>query len=416
MSEGVKTIATTIDIAAVRAQFPILQRQINGFPLAYFDNAATTQKPQRVIDALTNYYTNYNSNIHRGVHTLAEEATSAFEETRIAVQQFVNAPEAEEIIFTRGTSESINLVAATYGKAFVSQGDEIIITGMEHHSNIVPWQMLCEEKGTVLKVIPISATGEINIEDFRETLSAKTKMVSVALASNALGTINPVEEIIAAAHAAGAVVLLDAAQALPHMEVDVQALNCDFLAASAHKMYGPTGVGILYGKRQLLEKMPPYQGGGEMIKEVTFEKTTYNDIPFKFEAGTPNIADIIAYKPAIEFINSLGKKNIAKHENKLLQQAIKDFSEIDKVQLVGTAKEKVSVLSFNIAGMHPFDIGMMLDATGIAVRTGHHCTMPLMDRFDIEGTVRASFAVYNTREEVERLVTGVRKIASRSRS
>ena len=416
MSEEVKTIANAIDITAVRAQFPILQRQVNGFPLAYFDNAATTQKPQSVIDALTDYYTNYNSNIHRGVHTLAEEATSAFEQTRTAVQRFVNAREAEEIIFTKGTSESINLVASTYGKAFVNQGDEIIITGMEHHSNIVPWQMLCEEKGAILRVIPISETGEIDIEDLKQTLSDKTKIVSVCLASNALGTVNPVKEIIAASHAVGAVVLLDAAQALPHMDVDVQSLNCDFLAASAHKMYGPLGVGILYGKRQLLEKMPPYQGGGEMIKEVTFEKTTYNDIPFKFEAGTPNIGDVIAYKPAIDFINSLGKKNIGKYEDELLDRAIKGFSEIDKVQLVGTAKERVSVLSFNIEGMHQFDIGMMLDATGIAVRTGHHCTMPLMDRFDIEGTVRASFAVYNTVEEVDRLIESIRKIAGRSRS
>jgi cysteine desulfurase/selenocysteine lyase len=416
MSEGVKTIATTIDITAVRAQFPILQREVNGFPLAYFDNAATTQKPQTVIDALTDYYTNYNSNIHRGVHTLAEEATNAFEQTRTAVQHFVNAREAEEIIFTKGTSESINLVAATYGKAFVTTGDEIIITGMEHHSNIVPWQMLGEEKGAILKVIPISETGEIDIEDFKQSLSEKTKIVSVCMASNALGTVNPVKEIITAAHSAGAVVVLDAAQALPHMEVDVQALNCDFLAASAHKMYGPTGVGILYGKRQLLEKMPPYQGGGEMIKEVTFEKTTYNDIPFKFEAGTPNIGDIIAYKPAIDFINSLGKKNIATYENELLTHAIKGISEIEKVHLVGAARQRVSVLSFNIEGMHPFDIGMMLDATGIAVRTGHHCTMPLMDRFDIEGTVRASFAVYNTIEEVDRLIESIRKIANRSRS
>lgn len=416
MSEEVDTIMNTIDITAVRAQFPILQRQVNGFPLAYFDNAATTQKPQSVIDALTNYYTNYNSNIHRGAHTLAEEATSAFEETRIAVQQFVNAREAEEIIFTKGTSESINLVASTYGKTFVNQGDEIIITGMEHHSNIVPWQMLCEEKGASLRIIPVSETGEINIRDFKQTLSEKTKIVSVCLASNALGTVNPVKEIIAASHALGAVVLLDAAQALPHIEVDVQSLNCDFLAASAHKMYGPLGVGILYGKRQLLEKMPPYQGGGEMIKEVTFEKTTYNDIPFKFEAGTPNIGDVIAYKPAIDFINSLGKQHIARYEDELLQGAIKGFSEIDKVQFVGLARERVSVLSFNIEGMHPFDVGMMLDATGIAVRTGHHCTMPLMDRFDIEGTVRASFAVYNTIEEVDRLIESIRKIAGRSKS
>ncbi len=415
MDEEVNTIARTIDITAVRAQFPILQRQVNGFPLAYFDNAATTQKPQAVIDALTNYYTTYNSNIHRGVHALAEEATTAFEQTRTAVQQFVNAREEEEIIFTKGTSESINLVAATYGKAFVNEGDEIIITGMEHHSNIVPWQMLCEEKGAVLRVIPISDSGEIAIEDLKQTLSDKTKIVSVCLASNALGTINPVKDIISLSQAAGAVVMLDAAQALPHMQVDVQALNCDFLAASAHKMYGPTGVGILYGKRKLLEKMPPYQGGGEMIKEVTFARTTYNEIPFKFEAGTPNIGDVIAYKSAIDFINSLGKKNIAAYEDELIDHAIKGFLSIDKVELIGTARERVSVLSFSIKGMHPFDIGMMLDATGIAVRTGHHCTMPLMDRFAIEGTVRASFAVYNTIPEVDRLIDAVSKIAGRAK-
>jgi len=415
MAAEVKFMEQQLNILEIRDQFPILKREVNGYPLAYFDNAATTQKPQAVIDALTNYYSSYNSNIHRGVHTLAEEATSAFEETRIAVQQFVNAREAEEIIFTKGTSESINLVAATYGKAFVNKGDEIIITGMEHHSNIVPWQMLCEDKGANLKILPISESGEISLDDFRETLTDKTKIVSICLASNALGTINPAKEIIKLAHEVGAVVLLDAAQALPHLEVDVKVLNCDFLASSAHKMYGPTGVGILYGKRNLLEKMPPYQGGGEMIKEVTFEKTTYNDIPFKFEAGTPNIADIIAYKSAIDFINTLGKKNIAEYESHLLQHAITGFSGIEKVKFVGTAQKRVSVLSFIIEGMHPFDIGMMLDAKGIAVRTGHHCTMPLMDRFDIEGTVRASFAVYNTIEEVDRLIEGVGKIAMRAK-
>lgn len=415
MEQTMKATSASFDIEEIRQQFPILSRKVNGFPLAYFDNAATTQKPMSVINALTEYYTYYNSNIHRGVHTLAEEATNAFEQTRVAIQQLVNAREAEEVIFTKGTSESINLVASTYGKAFVNKGDEIIITGMEHHSNIVPWQMLCEEKGAVLKVIPISETGEISLDEFKSSLSEKTKIVSVCLASNALGTVNPVKEIIDASHSAGAVVLIDAAQALPHMDVDVQSLNCDFLAASAHKMYGPTGVGLLYGKRQLLEKMPPYQGGGEMIKEVTFDKTTYNDIPFKFEAGTPNIGDIIAFKPAIDFINTVGKQNIAKHETMLLERATKGFLGIDKMKLVGTASEKVSVLSFNIEGKHPFDIGMMLDATGIAVRTGHHCTMPLMDRFDIEGTVRASFAVYNTIDEVDRLIEGVKKIASRSR-
>ena len=413
MGEAVKATDNQLNTSAIREQFPVLEREVNGFPLAYFDNAATTQKPLSVINALTEYYSAYNANIHRGVHTLAEEATTAFEQTRAAVRRLVNAREAEEIIFTKGTSEGINLVAATYGKAFIGQGDEIIITGMEHHSNIVPWQMLAEEKGAVLKVIPINERGEISLDEFNSRLSGNTKMVAICLASNALGTVNPVKELITAAHDAGAVVLLDAAQALPHMEVDVQALDCDFLAASAHKMYGPTGVGILYGKRRLLEKMPPYQGGGEMIKEVTFARTTYNDIPFKFEAGTPNIADVIAFKPAIDFINTIGKENIARHEHALLQQATAGFQQIDSVQLVGTAKEKVSVLSFNITGMHPFDIGMMLDATGIAVRTGHHCTMPLMERFAIEGTVRASFAVYNTAEEVDRLIRSVERIAAR---
>ncbi len=413
MGEAIKATGNQLDITAIREQFPVLEREVNGFPLAYFDNAATTQKPLSVINALTEYYSSYNANIHRGVHTLAEEATTAFEQTRAAARLLVNAREAEEIIFTKGTSEGINLVAATYGKAFIGHGDEIMITGMEHHSNIVPWQMLAEEKGAVLKVIPINKRGEISLDEFNNRLSGKTKMVAICLASNALGTVNPVQEIIAAAHDAGAVVLLDAAQALPHMEVDVQALDCDFLVASAHKMYGPTGVGILYGKRRLLEKMPPYQGGGEMIKEVTFARTTYNDIPFKFEAGTPNIADVIAFKPAIEFINTIGKENIARHENALLQQATAGFQQIDNVQLVGTANEKVSVLSFLITGMHPFDTGMMLDAAGIAVRTGHHCTMPLMERFAIEGTVRASFAVYNTAEEVDRLIRSVERIVAR---
>lgn len=415
MQKEANTISKSLDIEAIRQQFPVLQRQVNGYPLAYFDNAATTQKPQSVIDALSEYYSSYNANIHRGVHTLAEEATTAFEKTRAASRLLVNARETEEIIFTKGTTESINLVAATYGRAFVNKGDEIIITAMEHHSNIVPWQILSEENEAVLKVIPISDSGEISLDEFKQTLSEKTKIVAVCMASNALGTINPVKEIIAAAHDAGAVVLIDAAQALPHMEVDVQALNCDFLAASAHKMYGPTGVGILYGKRHLLEKMPPYQGGGEMIKEVTFAKTTYNDIPYKFEAGTPNIADIIAFKVAIDFITTIGKQQIGAHEDALLARATDGFMLLDHVQLVGTGLNKVSVLSFNIEGTHPFDVGMMLDATGIAVRTGHHCTMPLMDRFGIEGTVRASFAIYNTFDEVDRLINSVKKIADRVR-
>lgn len=404
---------TSLDINAIRAQFPVLEQEVNGYPLTYFDNAATSQKPLRVIDALNQYYSAYNSNIHRGVHSLAEKATNAYEATRISLQKFINSGEKEEIIFTKGTSESINLVAATYGRQNIAKGDEIIITGLEHHSNIVPWQMLCEEKGAILKVVPISNEGEIRVEDFINLLSDNTKIVSVAFASNALGTINPVKEIIKAAHKIGAVVLIDAAQAVAHLEVDVQALDCDFLAASAHKMYGPTGVGFLYGKRHLLEQMPPYQGGGEMIKEVTFEKTTYNDIPFKFEAGTPNIADIITLNEAIGFINDLGKENIRTYEDELLAYATKKLQAIDKLKLIGTAKNKVGVLSFILEGMHPFDVGMMLDARGIAVRTGHHCTMPLMDRFGLEGTVRASFAVYNTFEEIDILAESLTKIAHR---
>ncbi len=404
---------TSLDIAIIRAQFPVLAQKVNGYPLTYFDNAATSQKPVRVIEALNQYYSAYNSNIHRGVHSLAEKATNAYEATRFSLQKFINSREKEEIIFTKGTSESINLVAATYGRQNITKGDEIIITGLEHHSNIVPWQMLCEEKGAILKVVPISSAGEISFVDFANLLSNKTKIVSVAFASNALGTINPVKEIIKAAHKVGAVVLLDAAQAVAHLKIDVQALDCDFLAASAHKMYGPTGVGFLYGKRQLLEQMPPYQGGGEMIKEVTFEKTTYNEIPFKFEAGTPNIADIIAYNEAIGFINDLGKENIRAYEDELLAYATQKLQVIDKLKLIGTAKHKVGVLSFILEGMHPFDVGMMLDARGIAVRTGHHCTMPLMQQFELEGTVRASFAVYNTFEEIDLLAKSLTKVASR---
>lgn len=406
-------VKQSLDIKEIREQFPVLNQEVNGFPLIYLDNAATSQKPIRVIEALNHYYSSYNSNIHRGVHTLAERATNAFEETRKSIQQFINARENEEIIFTKGTSESINLVAATYGRKNLKESDEVIITGLEHHSNIVPWQMICEEKGAQLKVVPISDAGEIDIEDFKKLLSDKTRIVSVSYASNALGTVNPVKEIIKLAHKAGAVVLLDAAQALSHLKVDVKALDCDFIAGSFHKMYGPTGVGFLYGKRQILENMPPYQGGGEMIKEVTFEKTTYNDIPFKFEAGTPNIADIIASKEAISFIQEVGREALSAHENDLLTYGTEKLQEVDKLRLIGTAQHKVGVLSFVLEGMHPFDVGMMLDARGIAVRTGHHCTMPLMDRFDLEGTVRASLAVYNTKDELDTLTESLKKIASR---
>ncbi|WP_317172736.1 cysteine desulfurase [Echinicola salinicaeni] len=401
----------TLDIQNIRGQFPVLDQEVNGKPLIYLDNAATTQKPKAVLEALSSYYTHDNSNIHRGAHTLADRATRTYEKTRSAVRSFLNSKEEEEIIFTKGTTEGINLVASTFGRKFIKEGDEIIISTLEHHSNIVPWQMLCEEKGAVLKVIPINDKGEILIDEFDKLLTEKTKLVSIVHASNALGTINPIEEVISKAHKIGARVLIDGAQSSAHLEIDVQALDCDFFVMSAHKIYGPTGLGVLYGKREVLEAMPPYQGGGEMIKEVTFDKTTYNEIPFKFEAGTPNIADVIAFQKAIEFVNDLGKSNIRAHEESLLTYAVDKLSNIKGFIPVGTADKKVSVLSFLINGMHPFDVGMMLDASGIAVRTGHHCTQPLMNRFDLEGTVRASFSVYNTKEEVDRLVESVSKIA-----
>lgn len=404
-------IATTrLDVEKIRTQFPVLNQQVNGKPLVYLDNAATNQKPQRVIDALTKYYERDNANIHRGIHTLAERATKAYEQTRKTMQQFIRAKHAEEIIFTRGVTESINLVASSYGRTFLKEGDEVIISGLEHHSNIVPWQMICEEKKAILKVIPVTDIGEIDLDAYHKLLSAKTKIVAVNHASNSLGTINPIKKIIDAAHNHGAVVLIDGAQAAAHLNIDVQDLDCDFYCISSHKMYGPTGTGILYGKKELLEKMSPYMGGGEMIKEVTFTKTTYNDLPYKFEAGTPNIADVIALYEAIQFINELGKENIAAHENELLNYTVKKLSAIPSVKLVGTAKEKVSVQSFVIEGIHHFDIGQMLDTRGIAVRTGHHCTQPLMDRFGIEGTVRASFSIYNTKNEVDQLVEGIERI------
>jgi len=399
-----------LNIEQIREQFPVLHQQVNGKPLVYFDNAATSQKPLSVINALVDYYKGYNANIHRGIHTLAEKATKAFEETRHAAKTFINATSEQEIIFVRGVTEAINLVTSTYGRAFIKAGDEIIISGLEHHSNIVPWQMLCEEKQAVLKIIPVLENGELDLEAYKRLLSNKTKMVSVNHASNSLGTINPIKEIIEAAHNVGAVVLIDGAQAGAHLEIDVQELNCDFYCLSAHKMYGPTGAGILYGKKELLEKMPPYQGGGEMIKEVTFEKTTYNDLPYKFEAGTPNIADVVALNFAIQFINQLGKENMAAYEHELLTYATEKVSALKGVKLIGTSKNKVSVLSFTVDGIHPFDIGQMLDARGVAVRTGHHCTQPLMDHFGIEGTVRASFAVYNTKSEIDSLVEGLDRI------
>ncbi|MGZ8510000.1 MAG: SufS family cysteine desulfurase [Chitinophagaceae bacterium] len=404
------TIQKGIDVYALRQQFPILNREVKGRPLIYFDNAATSQKPQVVIDALVNYYTQYNANIHRGIHTLAEEATAAFEATRDTVRQFIHAASREEIIFTRGTTEGVNLVANTWGRQNINTGDEIIISTMEHHSNIVPWQILCEEKGAVLKVVPINDQGELLIDEYKKLLSSKTKLVSIVHASNALGTINPVQEIINTAHRAGAIVFIDGAQSAVHLDIDVQQMNCDFFAFSAHKLYGPTGIGVLYGKKNILESMPVFHGGGEMIKEVTFEKTTYNDLPYKFEAGTPNIADAIALKTALDFINQTGKEKIRKHEEELLKYATAQLKQVAGLKIVGTAKEKVSVISFIIDKVHPQDIGILLDNRGIAVRTGHHCTQPLMSRFGIPGTTRASFAVYNTKEEIDELVAGLHKV------
>ncbi len=406
-------VTSTLDLAKIREEFPVLHQKINGKDLIYLDNAATSQKPKSVIDALTHYYENNNANIHRGIHSLAERATSDYENTRKSIQSFINSNESEEIVFTKGTTEGINLVAQAYGRKFLQEGDEILITGMEHHSNIVPWQIVAAQTGASLKVVPINEQGEMIWEEFDALLSEKTRIVSVVYISNSLGTINPVKEIIDKAHSVGAKVMLDGAQAAPHSKIDVQDLNCDFLAFSGHKMYGPTGMGVLYGKRQLLEKMDPYQGGGEMIKEVTFEGTTYNDIPYKFEAGTPNIGDVIAFRKAIEFMEGIGHEALLQQEHDLLAYGTSKLQAIDGFNPVGTATNKASVISFNLEGVHPFDLGMFLDAKGIAVRTGHHCTQPIMDRFGIEGTARASFAVYNTREEIDMLAEALKDILAK---
>lgn len=398
-----------IDIKKIRASFPILTRKVKDKPLVYFDNAATTQKPQVVIDALTDYYKQYNANIHRGIHSLAEEATAAYEATRDTIKHFINAEHREEIIFTRGVTESINLVAYSWGKANLKEGDEIIISGMEHHSNIVPWQLIAASTGAIIKVIPVNDQGELSIEEYHKLLSDKTKLVSIVHASNALGTINPVKEIIAAAHDNGALVLVDGAQSSVHLDIDVQDLDCDFFVISSHKVYGPTGIGVLYGKKSILESMPPFMGGGEMIKEVSFEASTWNDLPYKFEAGTPNIADTVALKAAIDFVSEIGKENIRAHEDELLQYATSQLKSLDGVKLIGEAKHKVSVASFVIDGVHPQDVGILLDNQGVAVRTGHHCTQPLMKRFDIPGTIRASFAMYNTKEEIDVMIHALNK-------
>ena len=397
-----------IDIEKVRADFPILSRKVNGHPLVYFDNAATSQTPKVVIDAIVEYYEQYNANIHRGVHSLSQEATDAYEQARETLRAHFNAAKKEEIIFTSGTTHGINLVA----NGFASQlkaGDEVIVSALEHHSNIVPWQMLCEKTGAQLKVIPMTNSGELAMDAFHELLSDKTKLVFVNHVSNALGTINPIETIITEAHKKGAAVLIDGAQAAPHIKADVQALDVDFYVVSGHKMCGPTGVGILYGKEEWLNKLPPYQGGGEMIDQVTFEKTTYAGLPHKFEAGTPNICGGIAFGKAIEYLNEIGFDNIAAYEHELLTYATEQLLAVGDVTIYGTSSEKTAVISFNIEGMHPYDIGTIIDKLGIAVRTGHHCAQPIMDYYKIPGTVRASFSFYNTKEEIDAFVQAVKR-------
>ena len=397
-----------IDIDKVRSDFPILKEKVNGKPLVYFDNSATSQKPQVVIDSIVNYYSTINSNIHRGVHTLSQKATDAFEEARKKIQHHFNAKNNYEIILTAGATHSINMVATGF-TSLLNKGDELIVSAMEHHSNIVPWQMLCERTGSILKVIPMNLKGELVMSEYDKLLSKKTKLVFVNHVSNALGSINPIEEIIEKAHNVGAAVLIDGAQACPHIKPDVQALDADFYVASAHKMCGPTGVGVLYGKEEWLNKLPPYQGGGEMIKQVTFEKTTYADLPHKFEAGTPNIAGVIAFGTAIDYMNSLGFENIAAYESELLKYATKKLLQIEDLKIYGTSLHKTAVISFNIGEIHPFDIGSIIDKLGIAVRTGHHCAQPIMDFYKIPGTVRASFSFYNTFEEIDSLYNALLK-------
>jgi cysteine desulfurase/selenocysteine lyase len=398
------------DAEKARRDFPILRQKVRGKPLVYLDNAATSQKPQVVINAITRYYERDNANIHRGVHFLSEHATEEYESARVAIQHFLNAAHSSEIIFVRGATEAINLVAQTFGRTHVGSGDEVLITGMEHHSNIVPWQMLCEEKGAKLRVAPFNDNGELLLDEYAALLSPKTKIVAATHVSNALGSINPIRRMIELAHDRNIPVLIDGAQAVPHMKIDVQALDCDFYAFSGHKIYGPTGIGILYGKSALLEKMPPYQGGGDMISSVTFEKTIYNKLPYKFEAGTPDISGAIGLGSAIRYLDALGIEAVGEYEHGLLEYATQAIGAIPGVRLVGTAKEKAGVLSFVMENAHPHDIGTILDQEGIAIRTGHHCSQPVMQRFGIPATARASFALYNTREDVDALVRGMEKV------
>jgi cysteine desulfurase/selenocysteine lyase len=396
-----------LDVARIRRDFPILAREVNGYPLAYLDNAASSQRPQAVIDAEAHYYAEIHANVHRGVHTLSQRATEAYESAREAVRRFVNAASTREIVFVRGTTEAINLVAQSYARPRLAPGDEILITWLEHHSNIVPWQLLCEQTGALLKVVPINRSGEVESASFEALLSPRTRLVAVAHVSNALGTILPVREIIKLAHQRGVPVLLDAAQAVPHLRVDVRELDCDFYAFSGHKMYAPTGIGVLYGREALLEEMPPWQGGGDMILKVSFEGTTFNSLPHKFEAGTPNIAGTVGLGAAIDYLEALGLERIARYEHELLDYAAQRLESVRGLRLIGTARQKAAVLSFVVDGIHPHDLGTILDSVGIAIRTGHHCAMPVMDFFQVPATARASLAFYNTREEIDRLVAAL---------
>jgi cysteine desulfurase/selenocysteine lyase len=402
--------APAFDVKRIREDFPILKQKVHGRPLVYLDNAATSQKPAKVIEAILRFYTHDCSNVHRGVHLLSERATEEYEGVRIKVQRFLNAPDSREIVFVRGTTEGINLVAQSYGRQNVKAGDEVLITAMEHHSNIVPWQILCEEKNAVLRVAPINDRGELILEEFEKLLNARTRLVAIAHVSNALGSINPVRQIVQMAHDLNVPVLVDGAQATPHMQVDVQELGCDFYALSGHKVFGPTGIGALYGKAELLEAMPPFQGGGDMISSVTFEKTIYNVIPYKFEAGTPNIAGVFGLGAALDYVNQIGLANITSYEHALLSYATEAINQISGVRIIGTAREKAGVISFVLDGVHAHDVGTILDREGIAVRTGHHCAQPVMDRFGVPATVRASLAFYNTKQEINALAAGIQRV------
>jgi len=409
-AEVLRDTHATLDVARIREDFPILRERVHGKPLIYLDNAATSQKPQAVIDALVDYYTHYNANIHRAVHLLSTRATAACDTARDKVRRFINAASTDEVIFVRGATEGINLVAQTHGRRNIGPGDEVLISGLEHHSNIVPWQMLCDEKQARLRVVSIDDRGVVPMDEFKKALSERTRLVAISHVSNALGTVNPLADMIQMAHRWNAPVVVDGAQAIPHMRVDVRALDADFYAFSGHKVFGPTGIGVLYGKKALLEAMPPYQGGGDMIRSVTFEKTTYNDLPYKFEAGTPDIAGIIGLGAAIDYVNDVGMEAISAYEHELLEYATAAISQLNGVRIIGTAPNKASVISFVVDNAHPHDVGTVLDREGIAVRTGHHCAQPVMDRFEIAATTRASLAFYNTREEIDALIAGIRRV------